>query len=404
VQRSNIVVHKYGGSSLSSPEKIRAIAEQVIAAHRRGEAVAVVVSAMGSTTNELLDLARSVTTAPPERELDTLLSSGERISTAVMAMAIERAGVPAASFTGGQCGIRTTDRHGAARIVSIEPERVLAALEAGVIPVVAGFQGVDSQGETTTLGRGGSDTTAVALAAALGAPRCDIFSDIDGVYSADPRVVDTARRLEKLGYWEMQSLARHGARVLNPRAVEHARRHGVDIHARSTFGGARFTVIQDLESTDRDSVFGVAGVSGRRDLLRLRYRGSSGSCGQLLADLRGYELLSHRGGETSVDALVPTTDIACTDRFAAGLSPELRSEIDIAADVGSVAVVGLGVGDDLDAAAYARRALERESISTAGCFTEPEVLTCVVPRAQVDAGIRAVHRAFIDEPLAEVAA
>jgi aspartokinase len=191
VHRSNIVVHKYGGSSLSTPEKIGTIAEQVVAAHRRGEAVAVVVSAMGSTTNELLDLARSVTTAPPERELDTLLSSGERISTALMAMAIERAGVPAASFT---------------------------------------------------------------------------------------------------------------------------------------------------------------------------------------------------------------------DRFAAGLSPELRSEIDIAADVGSVAVVGFGVGDDLDAAAYAHRALERESIPTAGCFTEPEVLTCVVPRAQVDAGVRAIHRAFIDEPLAEVAA
>ena len=228
------VVQKYGGSSVADPERLGRVADRVAETARAGHRVVVVVSAMGKTTDELYALARAVAPSPSRRELDMLLSCGERISMALLAMALEHRGLPAISFTGSQSGIITDDRHTGARIVAVRPVRIEEELAQGRTVIVAGFQGVSAKREVTTLGRGGSDTTAVAMAAALGAAWCEICSDVDGVYSADPRVVPAAHRLDEISYGEMSALASHGARVLNAEAVAWAERAGVEILARAT--------------------------------------------------------------------------------------------------------------------------------------------------------------------------
>ena len=235
----SVIVQKYGGSSVSTPEKILKVAARVLEARAAGHRVVVVVSAMGNTTNELLELARRVSPSPERRELDMLLTVGERISMSLLSMAIQDLGASAVSFTGSQSGIITTNDHTNARIIKVRPHRIEAALDAGKVVIVAGFQGVSERLEITSLGRGGSDTTAVALAAALGAEFAEICSDVDGVYSADPRVAPSARRVEHLSYEEMQTLADSGAKVLNAEAVEWARRNGVEVVCAATEGPLR---------------------------------------------------------------------------------------------------------------------------------------------------------------------
>jgi aspartate kinase len=271
------VIQKYGGSSVADVERIRKVAEKVAATRRAGRDVCVVVSAMGDTTDELLALAKRVSPAPPRRELDMLLSAGERISMALLSMALQDLGVPAISFTGSQSGIITTDAHAAARIVEVRPFRVEEELGRGKVVIVAGYQGVSTTKEVTTLGRGGSDTTAVALAAALGAD-CEIYSDVAGIFSADPRVVPEARRLEALSYEEMQELAAAGAKVLNAQAVEFAKEKGIAIHARSTFGGADETVVKGGVFPER-----IAGVATQRELALLLF--PAAALGEVLARL-----------------------------------------------------------------------------------------------------------------------
>ncbi|MFO0585315.1 MAG: aspartate kinase [Anaeromyxobacter sp.] len=256
----SVVVQKYGGSSVADVEKIGRVADKVAAARRAGRDVCVVVSAMGDTTDELLQLAKKVSPAPPRRELDMLLSAGERISMALLSMALQERGVAAISFTGSQSGIITSDAHAAARILEVRPFRVQEELLRGKVVIVAGYQGVSTKKEVTTLGRGGSDTTAVALAAALGGD-CEIYSDVAGVFTADPRVVPDARRLDALSYDEMQELAAAGAKVLNAQAVEFAKERGIAIHARSTFGGAEETVVKGGAFPER-----IAGVATQREL------------------------------------------------------------------------------------------------------------------------------------------
>ena len=239
-----LVVQKYGGSSVANAESIRRVARRIVETHRSGNGVAVVVSAMGDTTDELLDLAEQVSPNPPGRELDMLLTAGERISMALVAMAINDLGEEARSYTGSQAGLITDSSHGAARIIDVTPGRIQEALAAGAIPIVAGFQGVaQDTKDITTLGRGGSDTTAVALAAALGADVCEIYTDVDGVFSADPRVVPKARQLKVVTYEEMLELAAAGAKVLHLRCVEYARRFDLPIHVRSSFSEREGTYV-----------------------------------------------------------------------------------------------------------------------------------------------------------------
>lgn len=253
-----IVVQKYGGSSVATPERLRQVAQRVAAAQKSGLRVVVVVSAMGKTTDELLALAKSISPSPSRRELDMLLSCGERISMALLAMALSELGVPAISFTGSQSGILTNDRHSGARIIEVRPVRIQDELARGQVVIVAGFQGMSYKREITTLGRGGSDTTAVALAAALGAKHCEIYSDVDGVYTADPRLVPAAGHIPQLGYAEMQELAAHGAKVLNAQAVEWAQRAGIVIHARKTQPGQPSAAA----SPERETRIGAGEPSG----------------------------------------------------------------------------------------------------------------------------------------------
>src|SRR5437773_6716648 len=280
-----IVVQKYGGSSMADVDKIRQVADRVATAKAAGKDVVVVVSAMGDTTDELLALAKKLTESPARRELDMLLSAGERISMALLSMALNARGVPAVSFTGSQSGIVTNDAHANARIVEVRPFRVQDELAQGKVVIVAGYQGVSYRRDITTLGRGGSDTTAVALAAALDA-ECEIYSDVEGVYTADPRVVPEARRLAELSYEEMQELAQSGARVLNAQAIEFAKERGIAIYARATRGGAE-TVVRKSPPRAPGRVVGVASETG---LVALTARGADGSAvGALLALLDEHE-------------------------------------------------------------------------------------------------------------------
>src|SRR5688572_21283331 len=263
-----IVVQKFGGSSVADADKLRKVARRVVETARAGKRVCVVVSAMGDTTDELLALAHKISPAPPRRELDMLLSCGERISMALLSMAIAELGQEAISFTGSQSGIMTNDRHSGARIIEVRPIRIQDELERGKIVIVAGFQGVSYKREITTLGRGGSDTTAVALAAALAAEYCEICSDVDGVYSADPRVVDAPRLLDAISHEEMLELALHGAKVLHADAVEFARRSGISLFARATAKDGGGTRIDAVGARPADRA--AAAVTGQKRLVRVR--------------------------------------------------------------------------------------------------------------------------------------
>src|SRR5215510_3601695 len=241
---TGIVVQKYGGSSVADADKIKLVAKRIARTKAAGKKVVVVVSAMGKTTNQLIEKAKSISESPSRRELDMLLTCGEREAMALLSMACSEEGLEAISFTGSQAGILTNDRHSGARIVEVRPFRVEDELERGKVVIVAGFQGVSYKKEITTLGRGGSDTTAVALAAALDAESCEIYSDVEGVYTADPRVVPDARRLAELSYEEMQELAEAGAKVLNAQAVEFAKERGIALFARSSHGGNGETIVR----------------------------------------------------------------------------------------------------------------------------------------------------------------
>ena len=240
-----LVVQKYGGSSVSDVDAMRRVARRIVATRKAGNTVVVVVSAMGDTTDELLDQAAALTTDAPAREMDILLSAGERISVALLAMAVSELGVPARAYTGAQAGVLTDSKYGKASIVGVLPERVARSIQTGSVAIVAGFQGINEVEDTTTLGRGGSDTTAVALAAALNADVCEIYTDVDGLFTADPRIVPTAKRIESLSSEETLELAAHGAKILHLRAVEYARRFGVPLHVRSSFSDKTGTWIYD---------------------------------------------------------------------------------------------------------------------------------------------------------------
>lgn len=389
-----IVVQKYGGSSVATIEKLQAVARKVAQTREKGFSVCVVVSAMGGTTNELLSMARTVTPEPSLRELDMLLSSGERISMSLLSMALEQLGVPAVSLTGSQCRILTDATHGSARILEIDPTRVHRELEAGRVVVVAGFQGVSAETkEVTTLGRGGSDTSAVALAAALGAEHCDIFSDVDGVYSADPRVVPTAQRMDELSYEEMQELARLGARVLNEQAVEFARRKGIAIYARSTFGGDAFSVIHDLEPDDEDGIR-VCGIAGRDDLVRVWAEDRGPRPTEVIDLLSEHDILY--ADERKIDVVISGTNIPCRETFATRLGETFDESVRVAAPIGSVAAVGLGVGEKPVALERASIALREARIPMLTSFTSSQSVTCVIPADHVQLGMRRVHGALIE--------
>ncbi len=387
---ANIIVQKYGGSSVADITRIRRVAERVVAAKRAGHAVCVVVSAMGKTTDQLLSLANEVSSAPPRRELDMLLSVGERTTMALLAIALNSMGEDAISFTGSQCGIMTNDRHFDARIIEVRPFRIQDELARGRIVIVAGYQGMSYKREITTLGRGGSDTTAVALAAALGAERCEIYSDVDGVYTADPRVVSDAKHIAQMGYEELQEMAEAGAKVLNAEAVEFAKRHGIAIYARKTddpADGARETVVR-LGVVREAS--GVRAVVSEAKVAYARGSGLSAitrACGA--HDVPMKEL--HAAGD-EVRFVVPLSRVP---DWAKGRASLESVGVDVREDLGAVSLVGDGITRDVRVLARAQSVIEREGVAIESLVTTAFRISVLAERSKIDALTRALHAEFV---------
>lgn len=382
---SRIVVQKFGGSSVADAEKIRKVAARVKARRAEGWRLVVVVSAMGDTTDELLSLARQISADPPRRELDMLLTCGERISMALLSMALHEQGVAAISFTGSQSGIITDDTHAQARIIEVKPARIEEELAKDKVVIVAGYQGVSKSREVTTLGRGGSDTTAVALAAALGAD-CEIYSDVDGVFSADPRVVPSAKKLEALSFEEMQELAAAGAKVLNAQAVEFAREKGIVIHARSTHAAGTGTAIQATTTAAR-----VKGVTCESDVWIFATKSAPDALLELLdaQQVKGRNLVSDTAGRTL--AVVPLQDIHGPD----ALKAKLPADVMVLEDHGTVTCVGTGLNADWSISRKALATAKSLGAEVTASYASALQLTLIVKRDQVKALTKALHEALI---------
>ena len=388
-----IVVQKYGGSSVADTQRIRKVAQRIADTRRHGKQVCVVVSAMGTTTNELLAKAREITESPSRRELDMLLTCGERAAMALLSMAVQELGYEAVSLTGSQSGIITNDRHSGARIIEVRPVRVLDELERGRVVIVAGFQGVSYKREITTLGRGGSDTTAVALAAALGAECCEICSDVDGVYSADPRLVGAAELLEAISHDQMLELAAHGAKVLHAEAVEAARRFGVALYARATVGGGEGTRIDVPDGAVRANR--VAGVAGQRNLVRLRARGADALLALAREERLAIQSLSVAPDRAElVLALDDVPDWPAVRERARGRIADLALQ----EGIGAVSVAGDFVGRDAELVERARRAAAAAGIEVDEVVCSPLRFTLYCPASAVDRLVGELHRVLRESP------
>jgi aspartate kinase len=394
-----VIVQKYGGSSVATVQKLREVAERVMRTRGEGHQVAVVVSAMGKTTDELLAMAKQVSPNPPRRELDMLLSAGERISMALLSMALGELGGDAISFTDSQSGIITTDRHVDARIIEVRPSRVREELARGKVVVVAGFQGVSRNKEVTTLGRGGSDTTAVAMAAALDAEYCEICSDVDGVYSADPRVVVGARRIATLSYEETQEMAEAGAKVLNAQAVEFAKEKGIKIYARATSGplpGPDPSVDGTVVRTSPPRAAGsVVGVASERDIVLLN---ADVPAADLLAflDERGIagKQLHISGERTQI--VVSRQNLHDEARVKHALEARFQGRVHLVDGLAAVSVIGAGINATHANVRAGGEVLVQAGITPAATATSSFRITWMIPRDTADDAVRVLHHLFIE--------
>jgi aspartate kinase len=406
-----LVVQKYGGSSVADADGIKRVAQRIVVTKKAGHAVVVVVSAMGDSTDELHDLARQVSPLPPARELDMLLTSGERISMALLAMAIANLGESARSFTGSQAGVITDDVHGKARIIDVTPGRISGALADGAIPIVAGFQGVSAHGkDITTLGRGGSDTTAVALAAALKADVCEIYTDVDGVFTADPRIVPTARRIPAIRYEEMLEMAASGAKVLQLRCVEYARRYDVPIHVRSSFSNRTGTWVGDepreVEGPGMEQAI-ISGVAHDRSEAKVTVAGVPDIVGQaakifraiaaagINIDMIVQNISAAATGLTDISFTLPRDDGEAAIAALRAVQQEIRFESLLYDDrIGKVSLVGAGMRSHPGVTATFFGALAEAGVNIEMISTSEIRISVVVDENEVDAAVTATHRAF----------
>ncbi len=401
--RAQLVVQKYGGTSVGTPERIKAVAENIAATVKRGHSVVVVVSAMGASTDELIDLADKISKNPPGREMDMLLTAGERISMALLCMALHELDVEAMSFTGSQAGIITDTSHGRAKIVEVRAKRLCEALEKNQVCVVAGFQGVSSSASVTTLGRGGSDTTAVALAAALKASACEIYTDVSGVYSADPRIVDKAKKLSNLSYDEMLEIAATGGRVLALRAVEFARNFGVPVHVRSSFSPETGTWIRDEESNMEDPV--VSAVTHDTSEVKFtleRVPDEPGVAAKIFRALSDEKLnidmivqnistdgLTDISFTVPADERIKTIAVLEDEAFETGSMGYQSNE-----NVGRISVVGAGMKSNPGVAATMFEVLASQDINIQMISTSSIRISVVVAKEDVERGVVALHSAY----------
>lgn len=403
------VVQKFGGSSVADAESIQRVARRIVDTQANGHEVVVVISAMGDTTDELMDLALQVSPRPRPRELDMLLTAGERMSAALLAMAINDLGATARSFTGSQAGVITTGTHGDARIIDITPGRIVSALDEGDIVIVAGFQGVSqTTKDVTTLGRGASDTTAVALAAALGAAYCEIYSDVDGVFTADPRIVPGARRIPEISYEEMLELAANGAKILHLRCVEYARRENVAVHVRSSFSDRPGTWVKDIEP--KEDIMEqplISGVTHDRSEAKITIVGVPDKIGEAAAIFT-----TIAEADVNIDMIVQNvsreherrTDISFTlpqnlgDKAISALRA-VQEQIGFADvlyndEIGKVSVVGVGMRSHPGVTARFFKALADAEVNIGMISTSEIRISVVVETADVDKAVRAAHTAF----------
>ena len=406
-----LVVQKYGGSSVADADGIKRVAQRIVVTRKAGHSVVVVVSAMGDSTDELHDLARQVSPLPPARELDMLLTSGERISMALLAMAIANLGLKARSFTGSQAGMITDDVHGKARINDVTPGRFSGALADGAIPIVAGFQGVSANGkDITTLGRGGSDTTAVALAAALKADVCEIYTDVDGIFTADPRIVPTARRIPAIRYEEMLEMAASGAKVLQLRCVEYARRYNVPIHVRSSFSNRTGTWVSDepreMEGPGMEQAI-ISGVAHDRSEAKVTVAGVPDIVGQaakifraiatagINIDMIVQNISAAATGLTDISFTLPRDDGEAALAALRSVQQETGFENLLYDDrIGKVSLVGAGMRSHPGVTATFFGALAEAGVNIEMISTSEIRISVVVDENEVDAAVTATHRAF----------
>jgi len=400
-----IVVQKYGGTSVGSVERLQAVADRVVRTREAGNDVIVVVSAMGDTTDDLLAMAADIADVPDPRELDMLLTAGERIAMSLLGIAINARGCRAASYTGSQAGIMTDTHHGAAKIVEIRPKRIIEALEQGYVVVLAGFQGLSMKYEITTLGRGGSDLTAVAIAGAVGADVCEIYTDVAGVYTADPRLVPTARKLDAVSYDEMLELAAVGAKVLQSRSVEVARRNGTRLHVRSSFSDEEGTWVQDMgDEVAMEGVL-ISGAALDADEVKVTIDdvpdrpGVAAAIFKAIAaeDINIDMIVQNvsRDGTTDLSFTTPRADLARLEAVLGSLVRDLElSSFSVDEDIAKVSLVGAGMKSHPGVAADMFDALASEAINIEMISTSPIRISCVVRRDQGAHALRAVHTRF----------
>lgn len=414
----SLVVQKYGGSSLADADSIKRVARRILETRKSGNEVCVVVSAMGDTTDELLELAQGVSPLPPGRELDMLLTAGERISMALLAMAIADQGVRARSFTGEQAGMRTDSSHGRARLLSVTPDRVQATLREGAVAIVAGFQGISEDDDVTTLGRGGSDTTAVALAAALDADVCEIYTDVNGLYTADPRIVPSASRVTRITVEETLEMAAHGAKILHLRAVEYARRFKVPLHVRSSFTDQEGTWIligrplTATEDTMEDPL--ISGIAHDKSLGKVTAVGipdRPGAAAKVVGavaaagvsiDMIVQNVSTSHSATSDISFTLPESDGARAVAAVRDLQHEMGfADVLYTSHIGKISLVGAGLRSNPDVAHRFFGALAEAGVNIEMISTSEIRISVITDQQLVEEGVRAVHTAFHLDAAAE---
>ncbi|MGA9314303.1 MAG: aspartate kinase [Solirubrobacteraceae bacterium] len=402
---SEIVVMKFGGTSVADAERIKRAAARIVAKREAGHSVVVVLSARGKTTDELISMAEEVSAAPDPREMDMLLSTGERISCALCAMAIDDLGHRAISLTGSQAGIVTDESHTKARIIDVRAERILSALAEDRIVLVAGFQGVSTtSSDVTTLGRGGSDTTAVALAAAVGAEVCEIYTDVPGVFSADPRIVPDARKLASVSFEEMLEMAASGAGVLQLRSVEYARNYGVRIHCRSSFEDSPGTVVvSEGENMEKALITAVTHSTSDSMVTLIGVRHEPGVAARIFealaeanvnVDMIDQNVPTSAGGNAEISFTVPHEDLRVATGALEPMAGDVFASMSTRREMGKVSIVGAGMRSHPGVAAKVFRVLNDEGINIEMISTSPIKISCVIAREHVEQAVQALHSAF----------
>ena len=387
----SVIVQKFGGSSLAADDQVAAVAQRVADAHREGHQVVVVVSARGNTTSRLLADAGKLNANPENRELDMLLAAGEQASASLLGLALQGLGLDAIALTGPQAGVKTCGSHLNARSRSVDATRMLEALSQRKVVVVAGFQGAGPSGDITTLGRGGSDTTAVAIAAAVNADRCEIYSDVDGVYTADPRVVAEAAHLRMVSHAEMKALAHHGAGVLNERAIDYAIEHGVTIHARRAHGKGGETIVRSEKGPGRSRIVGVACHKG---LLCIQCHDKS-AADSLRERLAEFEWFAPELAESSLPLfLLPTGQLADVDGLIDDVNRQFSAAVEITGPLASVSAVGFHAGQNANTLDFAEKALASEGVEVQLSLRFAHAVTCLIASEQAASAVCCFHDRF----------